>query len=161
MSDERKASGIFSSLITHHSSLPNHVPVSRVAALGADLVAVARRELDLDASVAPVEGRVGLVSYEVLRAQFLADFFEGALQREHIAGEEGLAARIVREPRKLFVAAVLDRAGLDAGDCASGEAALRRDGEDYRVGLLRDLDGVVEVRAAVRVVAVGDDDEGA
>src|SRR2546423_9394207 len=140
-------------------SLPNHVPIRRVAALGADLVAVPGGELDLDAAVAAVEGRVGLVSYEVLRAQLVADLLEGAFERQHVAGEEGAAARLLREAAELLVARVLDRAGLDAGDGAPREAALGRDGEDDGVGLLRDLDGVVEARAAVGVVAVGDDDE--
>src|SRR2546423_2505287 len=81
------------------------------------------------------------------------------LFRSHVAGEEGAAARLLRHAVEFLVAAVLDRARLDAGDGAPRKTALGRDGEDDRVGLLRDADGVVYASAAVGVVAVRDDYE--
>src|SRR5919112_3771319 len=108
--------GIFYSPFTIHYLLPYQIPVRRVAALGVDPVLVAADDLDLDAAVAAVEGRVGAVGEEVLRAQLLADLLEGALQGQHVARVERAAARLVGHLREVLVARVLDRAGLDAGD---------------------------------------------
>ena len=51
-----------------------------------------------------------------------------------------------------------DCSGLDAGNRAE-KAGLCRDAEDRRLGSLRDVDRILEVGAAERVVAVRDDDD--
>src|ERR1700754_1610328 len=88
-------------------SLPNHVPVRGVAALGVYLVAVAGCDLDLDAAVAAVEGSFGPVGQEVLRAKLFAYLLERAFEREHVARVEGPAACVLGQPLNLFVARVL------------------------------------------------------
>ena len=120
-----------------------------VALLGADLVAgVVGLEVD------GAEGAVllevgGAVDERVLAAELFLDVAEADGDVFDAGGVEGLAAGGLGDRREDFVALVF--AGADVG----------ADGVDDGVGALAHLDGVGLLGAAVVVVAVGDEDDGA
>ena len=120
-----------------------------VAFLGADLVAGVGG-LEVDGSEGAVHLEVGgAVDEVVLAAELFFDVAEADGYVFELDGVEGLAAGGLGDLLEDVVALVF--AGADVG----------ADGVDDGVGALAHLDGVGLLDAAVVVVAVGDEDEGA
>src|ERR1043165_10178791 len=93
-----------------------------------------------------VRGRVG---DEVLRAQLVLNLREGRAEVFLVAREVGATARALAD--------LVERALVHAVEIVVADA----DGEDDGVGLDRRVDGLVELDAAARVLAVGEEDDGA
>src|SRR5205085_7441308 len=95
------------------------------------------------------------VRNDVLRSQLFRDLFERPLEFQHVAREESLATGLFTQLREELITLVLHRPGLDAR-YASEESCLGGDAEDGRLGSLRDVNRILEVRPAKSIFAVSD-----
>src|SRR5919198_4558179 len=109
-------------------------------------------DLDLHLAQRPVAGAVGgRVGDEVLRAQLVLDLREGGGEVFRVFGEEGAAARLLRDLAQ-EVAAQLALAEMFVADADRVDDRVVPDGV---------LDGLVDAELAARVVAVREEDDGA
>src|SRR5207253_4917096 len=94
------------------------------------------------------------VSDQVLRTQLFGYFGERAFQRQHIAGEKSHPSGVFAESIEAFVYFVLHLTRFDAR-YGAGEACLGGDCKNGSLRSLRAVDDVIDVGAALCVLAVG------
>src|SRR6266496_1419299 len=110
------------------------------------------------ASIVTIIGRP--ISYQILRPQLSRDLCKRTFQRKHVAGKERGASSFFTQAHEVFVALVLDLTGLYARHGA-GKARFGRDSEQGCFGSLGDIDRVVYIGAAISIIAISNDNQGA
>src|SRR5205085_6282485 len=112
------------------------------------------RKFDVDL---PERAIVTLISRvvrdEILRSELFRDFGERTLERKHVASEKRDAARFLGQRLQVAIFLVGDLACFDARHRRE-KTSLGRNRKDRRLGALRDVDRVVDIGAAVGVLAV-------